>query len=397
MRMDCHWLEAWLGLPAFRVIAQVGGPQPLDLPLQRRDEHLVCPRCQACCSRVQESRPRCLRDFPILEHPGMLWRPMRRCQGADGRHRPWETRETCGAQVQWTERLYRRVREACLHGCPGRARARRYGLSQRTGLRWTCARSRGGRPSKLGRAIGLDAYARRKGHRANPVSVDVDTGQPLATVKGRGADEGMAWCTSRPQAERDRVDVVVLERSKPCFAAVKAVLGDKVHGIDRFQVVQQAVRARDAVLRSGQTPLDHAEATARKKRRKRWLQSADQRNGDAWIARDEWRRHVPEWRAMMDWGQDWRRWCDRQDDTPAREARCKLIERASQRAQEPRQRVAGTVSRWFEPRVRSIRHRDTNGMPEGFNHKSKLIQRMAYGLRNAHKRRKRLLAWCGAP
>jgi len=84
-------------------------------------------------------------------------------------------------------------------------------------------------------------------------------------------------------------------------------------------------------------------------------------------------------------------------DKPAREAWCKLMARASQSAQESLQRVAGTLHRWFEPIVRSIRHRSTNGMTEGFNNKIKLIQRMAYGLRNAHKRRKRILAWCGQP
>ena len=75
----------------------------------------------------------------------------------------------------------------------------------------------------------------------------------------------------------------------------------------------------------------------------------------------------------------------------------KLIERASQSTLEPLQRMSGTLSRWFEPIFRSMRHRDTNGMTEGFNNKIKLIQRMAYGLRNEHKRRKRILAWCGAP
>src|SRR5712691_6933103 len=147
--MDFHCLEALLGLPEFRVTAQVCGPQQLDLHLQRCDEHIVCPRCQACCSRVKESRPRCIRDLPILEHPVMLWLHMRRFQCADCRHRPWETSETFGAQVQWTERLYTRVREECLQGCPCRELARRYGLSKRTVFRWTFERSRGGRLRKL--------------------------------------------------------------------------------------------------------------------------------------------------------------------------------------------------------------------------------------------------------
>jgi transposase len=395
--MDFHGIEALLGLPEFRVMAQVCGPQQLDLHRQRRDEHIVCPRCQACCSRVQESRPRCIRDLPILEHPVMLWLHMRRFQCADCRHRPWETSETFGAQVQWTERLYTRVREEFLQGCPCRELARRYGLSKRTVFRWTFERSRGGRPRKLGRAMGIDEYARRKGHRYNTVSVDLDKGQPIATFKGRGADEVMAWFTSRPQDERDRVEVVVLDMSKPFFAAVKAVFGDKVHVIDRFHVVQQAVSALDAVLRSGQKQLEQAEAKELKKLRKRWLKSADQLHVDELIARYEWRRRFPALRAMIDWVQDLRRWFDRKYDKPAREALLKLIERASQSAQEPLQRVAGTLSRWFEPIVRYIRHRYTNGMTEGFNNKIKLIQRMAYGLRNEHNRRKRIWAWCGAP
>ncbi len=395
--MDFHCLEALLGLPEFRVIAQVLGPQQLDVHLQRREDHLVCPRCQACCSHVKESRPRCLRDLPILEHPVILWLHMRRFQCADCHHRPWETSETFGERVQWTARLYHQVRQEFLRGCPCKELARRYGLSERTVFRWTFEKSRGGRPRKLGRAIGIDEYARRKGHRYNTLIVDLDKGQPIATCKGRRADEVMAWFMSRPQDERDRVEVVVLDMSKPFFAAVKAVFGDQVHVIDRFHVVQQAVSALDAVLRSVQKQLDHEEAKDLKKLRKRWLKSADQLHVDELIARYEWRRRFPALRETIDWVQDLRQWFDRKYDKPAREALLKLIERASQSVQAPLQRIAGTLHRWFEPIARYIRQRYTNGMTEGFNNKIKLIQRMAYGLRNEHNRQKRILAWCGAP
>ena len=90
-----------------------------------------------------------------------------------------------------------------------------------------------------------------------------------------------------------------------------------------------------------------------------------------------------------------RAWFERTYEKPAREALLKLIERARQSALEPLQRLAGTLSRWFEPIVRYLRHRYTNGMTEGFNNKIKLIQRRAYGLRNEHNRRKRILADCG--
>ena len=395
--MDFHCLEALLGLPEFRVIDQVLGPTQLALHLERRENAIVCPRCQTCCSGVKESRLRCLRDLPILERPTVLWLHVRRFECRACQHRPWETSETFGTRTKWTERLYNQVRQEFLRGCPGKALARRYGLSARSVFRWTFERSRGGRPRKLGRVIGIDEYARRKGHRYNTLIVDVDKGKPIVTFKGRRADDVVAWFRSRPQEELARVEVVVVDMSKTYAAAIQEVFGDRVQVIDRFHVVQQAVSALDAVLRSVQKQLDQAEAKDLKKLRKRWLKSADQLNVDELIARYEWRRRFPALREMIDWVQDLRRWFDRQYDKPAREALLKLIERASQSAQEPLQRVAGTLSRWFEPIVRYIRHRYTNGMTEGFNNKIKLIQRMAYGLRNEHNRRKRILAWCGAP
>jgi transposase len=93
--------------------------------------------------------------------------------------------------------------------------------------------------------------------------------------------------------------------------------------------------------------------------------------------------------------QDLRKCFERKYEKPAREALLKLIERASESALVPLQSMAGTLSRWFEPIVRYIRHRYTNGMTEGFNNKIKLIQRRAFGLRNEHNRKKRILADCG--
>jgi transposase len=327
----------------------------------------------------------------------MLWLYLRRFACPECRHRPWETSETFGERTKWTQRLYQQVRAEGLRGCPCNELARRYGLSARTVFRWTFERSRGGRPRKLGRAIGIDEYARRKGHRYNTLIVDLDSGHPIATFKGRQAEDVIAWFTSRPQAERDLVEVVVLDMSKTFFSAIKAIFGDHVQVIDRFHVVQQAVSALDEVLRSVQKQLDPEEAKALKKLRKRWLKSADQLQVDELIARYEWRRRFPQLRETLDWVQDLRTWFERKYEKPAREALVKLIERARQSVQEPLQRIAGTLTRWGEPIVRYLRNRYTNGMTEGFNNKIKLIQRMAYGLRNEHNRRKRILAWCGAP
>lgn len=393
--MDVYGIEALLGLPEFRVVDQVISPKRLELHLQRRETSIVCPRCQTCCSRVQESRPRCMRDLPILERPVLLWLHLRRFECQECHHRPWETSKTFGTRVKWTERLYHQVRAEFLGGCPGRELARRYGLSERTVFRWTFERSRGGRPRQLGRAMGIDEYARRKGHHYNTSIVDLDKGRPIATVKGRRADDVIAWFQSRPQAELARVEVVVLDMSKTYAAAVQELFGESVQVIDRFHVVQLAVEALDEVLRSVQKQLAPEDAKALKKLRRRWLKSANQLDVDELIARYEWRRRFPQLREMIDWVQALRMWFERTYEKPAREALLQLIERASQSAQEPLKRMAGTLTRWFKPIVHYIRHRYSNGMTEGFNNKIKLIQRMAYGLRNEHNRRKRIMAYCG--
>jgi transposase len=286
------------------------------------------------------------------------------------------------------------VRQEFLHGCPCQELASRYGLSARTVFRWTFEKSRGGRPRKLGRALGIDEYARRKGHRYNTIIVDLDNGRPITTFKGRRVKDVVAWFNSRPQEERDRVEVVVLDMSKSFFSAIQEVFGDQVQVIDRFHVVQHAVSALDTVLRSVQKQLDPDEAKELKKLRRRWLKSANQLGVDELIARADWRRRFPELREVIDWVQDLRHWFERKYEKPAREALLKLIARANESALEPLQSVAGTLSRWFEPIVRYIRHRYTNGMTEGFNNKIKLIQRRAFGLRNEHNRKKRILADC---
>ena len=393
--MDVYGIEALLSLPEFRIFDQIIHLQRLDLHLQRRDTSVVCPRCQTCCSQVQESRPRCIRDLPILERPVLLWLHLRRFECQECHHRPWEKSETFGTRVQWTARLYQQVRAEFLGGCPGRELARRYGLSERTVFRWTFERSRGGRPRQLGRAIGIDEYARRKGHRYNTSIVDLDKGRPIATFKGRRVDDVMAWFKSRPPAELARVEVVVLDMSKTYASAIKALFGESVQVIDRFHVVKLAVDALDEVLRSVQKQLDPEEAKTLKKLRRRWLKSANQLDVDELIARYEWRRRFPQLREMIDWVQDLRMWFERKYEKPAREALLKLIECASQSTQAPLKRMAGTLTRWFEPIVHYIRNRYSNGITEGFNNKIKLIQRMAYGLRNEHNRRKRIMAYCG--
>ena len=330
----------------------------------------------------------------MLARPVTLRLHMRRFQCSDCSHRPWEKSETFGDRVKWTERLDHQVRQEFLHGCPCKELVSRSGLSERTVFRWTLEKSRGGRPRKLGRALGIDAYSRRTGHRDHTIIVDVDQGRPITTFQGRRVEDVVSWVNSRPQAALDGVEGVVWDMSKSCYASIRQVCGAQVEVSDRFHVVPQAVGALDGVVRSVQKQRNRDEATELTKLRTRWLKWPTQLEGDELIARADWRRRFPALREVIDWVQDLRKWYERKYDKPARAALLKLIEGARESGLEPLQGMAGTLSRWFAPIVRDIRHRYTNGMTEGFNNKIKLIQRRAFGWRNEHNRKRRILADC---
>ncbi len=393
--MDYQCIEELLDLPEFRVKSQLILLAQVIFHLERRASTLICPHCQTSCHRIKESRSRTLRDLPILERPVQLVVNVRRFDCHCCERRPWESIESLGKRAKWTNRLYHRVRDEFLQGCPSRELARRYGVPARTVFRWTFERSRGGRPRKLSRAIGIDEYARRKGHNYNTIIVDLERRQPIATFKGRRAEDVVPWFQRRSQEELDRVETVVLDMSKSFYSSVNTIFGDHVQVIDRFHVIQSAVNALSEVIRSVQKQLPKDESKALGKLRKKGLRSANQLDVDDLIARADWRRRFPGLREAIDWVQDLRGWFDRKYEKPARAALSDLIERASQSSLKALNEVAGTLTRWFEPIVRYIRNRYTNGPTEGFNNKIKLIQRMAYGLRNEHNRKKRIMASCG--
>jgi transposase len=98
--------------------------------------------------------------------------------------------------------------------------------------------------------------------------VDLDKGRPIATFKGRRADDVIAWFKSRSPAELKRVEVVVLDMSKTYASALQDLFGESVQVIDRFHVVKLAVNALDEVLRSVHKELAPEEAKALKKLRR---------------------------------------------------------------------------------------------------------------------------------
>jgi transposase len=72
-----------------------------------------------------------------------------------------------------------------------------------------------------------------------------------------------------------------------------------------------------------------------------------------------------------------------------------LLDELQESAFEPLERLAKTLKSWKEALVTMWRFTRNNGITEGFHRKMKLIQRRAYGFRNFHNYRLRVIAQCG--
>jgi transposase len=74
---------------------------------------------------------------------------------------------------------------------------------------------------------------------------------------------------------------------------------------------------------------------------------------------------------------------------------CGLIKELAESRFEPLVTLATTLQNWLEPIAAMWRFTRNNGITEGFHRKMKLIQRRAYGFRNFHNYRLRVIAHCG--
>jgi transposase len=396
MCMDFTAVEALLALPELRIVEQRLTPREVCIVLESREHMRPCPCCaQPCPPTGERPRTRTLRALPLLQRFPRLVVRIRRLRCRSCRRRFWETPSVLEGHQRWTPRLSERVRTELRHGTPPQERARRYGVARRTVFRWTFERGRGGRPRHLGTAMGIEECAVKKGHVYDTHSVARHRQRTITVLEGRSKEAVVAWWRSHAAAERAAVEVVVTEMASVYAAAVREVFGEGVLVIDRFPVLKLAVEALEEVRRAIQKALSPEEATQLQKLRWLWLQPAKERTLDQWLARLSGLERFPPFKEVLQGVQELRGWFDRRYAKPARAALERLIANAQASASEGVHEMAGTLVRWKESLVNFLRHRFTNGMVEGFNTKIKLIQRMAYGLRNPNNRRKRIQAWWG--
>src|SRR5713101_7458904 len=242
------------GLRILRQEVQADGKLRVEVIATQKGEQ--CPHCGAMCVKQHDVRPRRKRDVPLRGHMVELVLQKRRfwCRGC--RKAFTESDRACGRRKRTTVRLREEIGkqagtrpiahvasqyqvgprfvQGCLEVVASLQLAER-GLSLEEGAQLPTPRY-----------LGIDEFARRKGHRYDTIRCDLDGRHVLEVSAGR-KKEDVTGLLER-LTECDAVEAVSMDMSRPFREAVQLCLPRARIVADHFHVIQHVGKAVNKVL-----------------------------------------------------------------------------------------------------------------------------------------------------
>ena len=241
--------------------------------------------------------------------------------------------------------------------------------------------------------LGIDEHSVQKQHRFATTFCDLRNHRVFDVVPGRSV--GALESYVRQLKGRERVKVVCIDLSSPYRALIKRYFPKAKIVADRFHVVRLVYQHFLELIRSISPEVTRHRGLLACLRRPRSRLRADQLERlQALIARYPPLAPILELREQLCTLLNHKTQTKRQCRGHAREL-LKLISRLEGSQLAALQSLAHTLRQWSEPIAAMWRFTKNNAITEGFHRKMKLIQRRAYGFRNFHHYRLRVIAQCG--
>jgi transposase len=220
------------------------------------NERAACPHCTAICVKQHDVRKRIKRDVPLRGHRVELVLYKRRFWCLRCHKAFTESDSACGRRKRTTVRLREEIgQQACSR--PLMHVANHYEVGPRfvqaclEAVASTQLAKRGlsleeSGPLPTPRFLGIDEFARRKGHRYNTILCDLEARQVLEVSAGRKKDE-VAGLLER-LSNCDGVEAVSMDMSTTFREAVQLCLPRARIVADHFHVIQHVGKALNKVL-----------------------------------------------------------------------------------------------------------------------------------------------------
>lgn len=308
--------------------------------------------------------------------------------------RIYETVKFARPRARKTNRLREALREEALGGRTVQEVARSYGVGYHAAFDAAFSNAGKGRRRALPRFLGIDEFAKRKGHNYDTILVDLERHRTVDVVEGRKKDDVVRYLNSRTETDLCRVEAVCTDTSDAFAGATREALSHATLVVDRFHVMQLAAGKLDKVRRTIQNGLPKGEKRPLFEARKDLTKPPKKMIEKRRLQRDSLLRQYPALAEAAGIVTDLRDWydCSYKYLGAADTALGKIIDHAAASEQKPLRTLAQTLSDWRAAIVSFMKYRITNGATEGTNNKVKTIKRQAYGHRNRQYLKSRILA-----
>jgi transposase len=390
-----------LELAGLRLLKQEVQPDgTLRIEVIGTTERASCPHCQNICVKRHDVRPRSKRDVPLRGHRVEVVLYKRRFWCLHCHKAFTEPDQACGRGKRTTLRLRELIGQQAASR-PITHVAREYAVGPRfvQGCLETVARTqlakRGlsveeGKPLPTPRYLGIDEFARRKGHRYDTILCDLDARQVLEVSAGRKQDDVVRLLERLTDC--DGVEAVSMDMSETFRGAVQLCLPRARIVADHFHVIQHVGKAVGKVI--SRWAKSAVGKTALEGQRHLFFRNQEDLSVEEDQSRASLARAFPEIGSAWRLKEDLRCWYETAKASTAASSLDAWIAHVKSTGPAELRTALSAFRNWRQEILAFfdfLPTRLSNGYVEGKNNRTKAIMRQGYGYRNRRNLRLRIL------
>ncbi len=364
------------------------------------NERASCPHCSCVCVKQHDVRKRSKRDVPLRGHPVELVLHKRRFWCLRCHKAFTESDTACGRRKRTTVRLREEIgQQACTR--PIAHVASYYGVGPRfvqgclevvasiqLAKRGLSVEESATLPTP--RFLGIDEFARRKGHRYDTILCDLEARKVLEVSAGRKKEE-VAGLLER-LSNCDGVEAVSMDMSTTFREAVQLCLPRARIVADHFHVIQHVGKAVNKVL--GRWAKKAEGKQALDGQRHLFLRNQEDLSADEEQTRVTLARTFPEIARAWQLKEALRTWYATASATTAAAGLDAWITAVKRHGPKELREALSAFRNWRQEILAFfdfLPTRLSNGFVEGKNNRTKALMRQGYGYRNRRNLRLRIL------
>lgn len=383
-------LTQLLAIPNYTVVGVEMTEDTITLSIKSTVEGRKCPRCGRYCAALHENHPRLVRDLPLSGKVCYLCfvrrrffcpvcnKPFSESLGFVQEHRDYTNR--------YQERIFHQVRG---NNITSIRQFEALTYDQIESIFLTEARERiPSNPFANLKRLGIDEISLRKGKQDFVLFLtNLDTAEVVDVLEKRTQDKLRTRLEQLTEQERSRIGEVAIDMWEPYSNVCEELLPNAIITVDRFHVAKavneelkklknQEKKRQPKVIKGAHYPLLKNQENLTDTQQEKLEQVYEACPALRMAHRlKECFRHIFECPSTKEKAiqrfQKWSHIAEKEHLFP---------------------KFRKTLSNWMDKIANYFHHRTTSAMVEGINNKIKLIKRRAFGFRNFHNFRLRVIA-----